>query len=128
MRGRLRRVELLAQLEDQRAQALAPGIDHQMRSRAVQRIALRVQREIGDDTLSARLDWFEVDHRTVRPSDDADEDGWAATVAWRHRLADHLDLIVEAQHVESERPARFLAGDAADQGQTGLSAALRISF
>jgi hypothetical protein len=89
---------------------------------------VRVQRKVGEDTLSGRLDWFEVDHETLRPADDADEDGWAATLAWRHRLADHLDLIVEAQHIDSDRPARYLAGEAAGQEQTALSAALRVSF
>lgn len=89
---------------------------------------VRVQRRIGDDTVSGRLDWFDVDHTTLRPTDDADEDGWAATLAWRHRLADHLHVIVEAQHVASDRPSRFLAGEAAQQDQTALSAALRVSF
>lgn len=89
---------------------------------------VRVQRRIGDDTLSGRLDWFEVDHQTLRQADDADEDGWAATLAWRHRLADHLDLIVEAQHVYSDRPARFLTAEEPDQAQTALSTALRVSF
>ena len=56
------------------------------------------------------------------------KDGWAATASWRHRLVPHADLILEAQHVASKRPARALAGEAARQTQTVLQSALRLSF
>jgi len=87
-----------------------------------------VRRQVGQDALSLRLDGFETTDRSTLPLDDNNEDGWAATAAWRHRLADHLDLIVEAQHVSSDRPARRLAGDAPDQDETLLQTALRLSF
>jgi hypothetical protein len=56
------------------------------------------------------------------------EHGWAVTAAWRHRLAPHADLIFEAQHVDSTRAARALAGDKPRQNQTVLQTALRLSF
>jgi hypothetical protein len=89
---------------------------------------LMAQRRLGDDTLSVRLDGFRTTDRTLEDLDDNDEDGWAATLAYRHRLAAHLDLIVEAQHVESGRDYRAYAGLPLDQDQTALQAALRFSF
>jgi hypothetical protein len=86
------------------------------------------QRRLGADTLSGRIDWFETSDRTLQALDDNNEYGWAGTLAWRHRLADHLDLIVEAQRIKSDRAARVLAAEAPDQTQTALSAALRVSF
>jgi hypothetical protein len=89
---------------------------------------LLAQRKFGADTVSGRFDWFRTTDRTLVDLDDNREDGWALTATWRHRLADHLDLLVEAQHVDSDRKARVLAGDTPGQQQTGLQAALRVSF
>jgi hypothetical protein len=86
------------------------------------------QRRVGDDTLSGRIDWFATEDRTFRALDDNDEEGWALTAAWRHRISPHLDAIFEAQHVSSKRPARAQAGEAARQDQTVLQSALRVSF
>src|SRR5258708_38212966 len=86
------------------------------------------QHRLGDDTVSGRLDAFRTRDRTFRALDDNQENGWAATASWRHRLASHLDLLVEAQHVASKRPSRSLAGEAAKQDQTVLQSALRFSF
>ena len=83
---------------------------------------------IGDDTVSGRIDGFRTTDRTFQAIDDNAEHGWAMTAAWRHRLAPHADLIFEAQHVESTRPARALAGDRPRQDQTVLQTALRLSF
>jgi len=44
------------------------------------------------------------------------------------RLAEHLDLIVEGQHVSSTRAYRALAGEAPAQDETLLQTALRVSF
>lgn len=87
-----------------------------------------VRRQMGEDALSVRLDGFETTDRTLQAIDDNTEDGWATTAAWRHRLADHLDLIVEGQHVSSTRAYRALAGDAPKQDETLLQTALRVSF
>ena len=86
------------------------------------------QHQLGGDTLSGRLDAFRTRDRTFRALDDNQENGWAATASWRHRLAPHLDLIVEAQHVASKRAARSLAGEAPKQDQTVVQSALRFSF
>ena len=85
-------------------------------------------RKVGDDTLTGRLDWFDTHDRTWTALDNNDEDGWAATAAWRRPLADHADLLVEAQQVSSTRPSRALAGDAARQDEFILQTALRLHF
>ena len=86
------------------------------------------ERDLGLDALSGRLDWFETNDRTLQDVDDNNETGWAVTGAWRHRLAPHADLLFEAMHVSSKRPARVLAGEGAKQSQTVLQSALRLSF
>jgi hypothetical protein len=89
---------------------------------------LLASRSFGEHALSGRVDWFETNDRTFQALDDNDETGWALTGAWRQHLAPFADLIVEAQHVRSNRPARALAGDAARQSQTVVQTALRLSF
>ncbi|HEY0437739.1 MAG TPA: hypothetical protein VGC92_13950, partial [Phenylobacterium sp.] len=87
-----------------------------------------VARRFGQDTVSGRFDAFRTRDRTFRTVDDNQETGWAATASWRHRLAPHADLILEAQHVDSKRNARRLAGEDPKQAQTVLQSALRFSF
>ena len=87
-----------------------------------------VQRAVGSDTVSGRIDGFRTRDRTFRTIDDNQENGWAATASWRHRLAPHVDLILEAQHVASKRNARRLAGEDPKQDQTVLQSAVRLSF
>jgi hypothetical protein len=87
-----------------------------------------VQHRIGDDTISGRIDGFRTRDRTFRRIDDNQENGWAVTGSWRRRLAPHVDLIVEAQHVDSKRNARLLAGEDPKQPQTVLQSAIRLSF
>ena len=83
---------------------------------------------LGDDAVSGRVDWFRTTDRSFQAIDDNAEDGWAMTATWRHRLAPHADILFEAQHVNSKRPGRLLAGDAPKQDQTVLQTALRLSF
>ncbi|MFL5295245.1 MAG: hypothetical protein ACJ798_02575 [Phenylobacterium sp.] len=87
-----------------------------------------VSRKLGDDAVSGRIDGFRTKDRTFRALDDNQENGWAVTASWRHRLAPHADLIVEAQHVASKRNARRLVADDPKQDQTILQTALRLSF
>ncbi len=87
-----------------------------------------VARKLGSETISGRIDGFRTKDRTFRALDDNQENGWAATASWRHHLAPHADLLVEAQHVESERNARVLAGEDPKQPQTVLQTAVRLSF
>lgn len=87
-----------------------------------------VRREVGRDVLSARLDWFETSDRAPLPPDDNTEDGWAATLAWKRPLGDHLALIVEGQHVSSDRAYRTYAGERPKADETVVQTALRLSF
>lgn len=84
--------------------------------------------EVAGNTLTGRLDWFDTDDRSWVAIDNNDEEGWAATAAWRRALHDHADLLVEAQHVSSERPSRRLAGDDPQQDEFVLQTALRLHF
>jgi hypothetical protein len=86
------------------------------------------QRDLGGHTLSARADWFDTRDRTFVVADNNDEEGWALTGAWRHRLSGRADVIFEAQHVASKRPSRTLAREAPKQDQTVLQTAVRFSF
>lgn len=85
-------------------------------------------RRIAADTVTGRLDWFEAEDRSLLVADNNDEHGWAATAAWRRPLSDHADVLVEAQHVSSERPSRALAGDDPQQDEFVLQSALRLRF
>lgn len=89
---------------------------------------LLASRRLANETLTGRLDWFEVNDRTWQVIDNNDENGWAATAAWRHPLVEHADLLIEAQHIGSKRPSRALAGEAAQQEENVLQTALRLSF
>lgn len=89
---------------------------------------LMASRAYGDNQLSARADWFETNDRTYKVEDNNDETGWALAAAWRQHLNDHASLVFEALHVESDRPARVMAGVAPKQDQTVLQSALRLSF
>ena len=89
---------------------------------------LLAQRRIGGGTISGRIDSFSIHDRSLRQLDDNSEHGWALTGAWRHPLAPHADLVLEALHVTSHRPARVLAHEDPVQDQTVLQSALRLSF
>lgn len=82
----------------------------------------------GDNILSGRLDWFEVDDRTFELLDDNNEEGWAATVAYQRPLDDHVSLGVEVLHISSDKPARVDQGLAPEQQDTQLQASLRFGF
>lgn len=83
---------------------------------------------LGQDSVSARLDWFETKDQSTKIVDNNDEDGWAALLAWRHRLDDHFSLLVEAMQVKSDRTGRVYGGLDPDQRQSQLQTALRFSF
>ncbi len=89
---------------------------------------LLVRRRMGADTVSGRLDGFGVDDRTLKAIDNNAEHGWAATAAWRHPLTSHADLVVEALHVDSNRPSRAYGAEAPRQSQNVVQSALRLSF
>jgi hypothetical protein len=90
---------------------------------------VQVSHDLGDDTLTARADAFEASDLAPRTgSPTLGEHGWAITGDWRHPLGKHLDLRLEASHVESTRPSRVLAGERPFQAQTLLQSSLRVSY
>lgn len=90
---------------------------------------LLLSREIGPGKLTVRGDWFTAHDNSFVASDNNNEDGWAAMIAYKRPLSSFADLMVEALHVDSERPARSTnVGIAARQSQTMLQTALRIGF
>jgi hypothetical protein len=87
------------------------------------------EHELGPNAFTLRGDLFEVKDRTMAFGDNKNEHGWALTAAWRRTLSDHLDLRLEALHIESTRPARaVLADEAPRQAQTVLQSSLRFGF
>jgi len=85
-------------------------------------------RRFGAHALTVRLEGFETNDRTLQAIDNNDETGWALTAAWRHELSPHADLLFEGLHVSSDRPSRAYGGVAAQQDQTVVQSALRLSF
>jgi hypothetical protein len=85
-------------------------------------------RDVGPGALSARFDVFEARDKTRRTLAAADESGWALAGGWRQPLTGWADLFLEAQRIESKRPGRSLAGDAAEQTETVLQSAVRLHF
>jgi hypothetical protein len=90
---------------------------------------LLVAHDFGEDAFSARLDGFETIDHADDEYGDTRERGWAVTADYRRHLSAHANLLLEALHVESDRPARTdILGEPARQGQTVFQAALRLSF
>lgn len=85
-------------------------------------------REMGPGALTGRLDAFATDDHTLTVLDNNDEDGWAATVAWRWDLTPRASLVFEAVRVESDRPSRALAELEPRQVQMQAQTALRYAF
>ena len=77
--------------------------------------------------ITARADWFETSDNSFVATDDNNEEGWAATLAYRRPLVEFADIVVEVLHVSSDRPARVSnAGIAAEQDQTMVQTSLRL--
>jgi hypothetical protein len=87
-----------------------------------------VRRQLGADALTARLDGFRTSDRTLQALDDNSEHGWAITAAWRRHLIDHLDVITEAQRIDSVRAYRQYEGRPPQRDEILLQTALRVSF
>lgn len=84
--------------------------------------------EAGPHTYSGRIDLFETIDRSFTALDNNDEDGWAATAAYRFALTPRVSLGLEGVHVESERPSRADVGLPIDEEQTTLQSALQVEF
>ena len=87
-----------------------------------------VSRQVGHDLATARVDVFDVRDNTFVALDDNNERGWALTADWKHPIGPHLALLLEALHVDSNRPARAYLYQAPRQAQTTLQTALKLSF
>ena len=89
---------------------------------------LLASRKVGKDLVTARADWFDVRDATFVALDDNNERGWALTADWRHPFGEHLAMLVEVAHVDSDRPSRAYVGDGPRQAQTMLQTALKVAF
>jgi hypothetical protein len=89
---------------------------------------LLASRKAGRELITGRVDWFDVRDNTFQSLDNNDERGWALTADWRHPLGNHLTVLAEVVHVQSDRPSRAYVYDAPRQAQTMLQTALKLSF
>ena len=89
---------------------------------------LLASRKFGKDLVTGRVDWFDVRDATFQALDNNDERGWALTADWRHAFGDHLAVLVEVLHVQSDRPSRAYLYEAPRQAQTMVQTALKIAF
>jgi hypothetical protein len=89
---------------------------------------LLASRKLGKDLITARVDWFDVRDATFVALDDNNERGWALTADWRHPFGEHLAVLVEVVHVDSNRPSRAYVGDGPRQAQTMVQSALKVAF
>jgi hypothetical protein len=91
-------------------------------------VYLLASRKLDKDLLTARIDVFEVRDNTFQSLDNNNEHGWALTADYKRPINDHLTLMAEALHVQSDRPSRGYIGEAPHQAQTTLQTALRVAF
>jgi hypothetical protein len=83
---------------------------------------------VGKSAFTARADLFDTHDNSAAFLGDTNERGWAITGAWRYPLTKFVDVRLEALHVDSSRPSRAYANEAAHQAQTVLQSSLRLSF
>jgi hypothetical protein len=89
---------------------------------------LLLQRAIGGNALTTRVDYFETTDNTWKNVDNNAEHGMALMTAWRQNLNPHVQWLVEAQQVWSTRADRRRFRIPSTQSQTVLSSSLRLSF
>lgn len=92
-----------------------------------------VTRQLGDNALSGRIEYFQTNDRNFRPAtDDADADmgetGWALTTSYHVPITSYAGVTFEALHGSSNRPSRAQNGLKPKQPQTLVQTALRLSF
>lgn len=89
---------------------------------------LMLAHDVGESTISGRVDYFVVNDRSDADPDDEGEEGWAFTTAYLIDLTPRARLAIEGLHVSSERPQREEIGLDPQQEQTMLQTSLRFSF
>lgn len=87
-----------------------------------------LDRDLGDQGLAARVDWFETRDNQAFNYNSVPEQGWAMTAAWRRPLSARAKILAEGVYIDSERSARASIGDNPRQSQLALQASLRWSF
>jgi len=82
----------------------------------------------GRDRLTGRVEYFQTRDRTWQSRDNNDEEGWAATAAWRRDLSANASLFTEVMRISSDRVARGYQAVAREQAQTIVQSSLRLRF
>ena len=85
-------------------------------------------RSYGKAAITGRLDYFQTHDNAAAAYGRNGEEGWSMTGAYRYTLNPHVEVVLEAVHVESDRPARRRVYLAAEQAQTTLQSSLRLTF
>ena len=85
-----------------------------------------VTQTIGKGSVSGRIEAFGTRGLGSVLGTDESEHGWAATFAARRSFGDHVTVLGEALHVESERGARTRSSLDPQQDQTVVQLALRL--
>lgn len=90
---------------------------------------LLATRAIGaESSVSARAEAFGTRGRGPKLGRQTDEDGWAATLAGRHAVGEHLSILGEVLHIGSRRDERARLGVAPRQDQTIAQLAARVTL
>lgn len=87
-----------------------------------------VSRDVGPGAITARIDYFETTDLISRVFDNNDEQGWAATLAYRWDYRPGADVTLEALTIDSDRPSRLRLGVSPNQTDVQLQLALRNRF
>lgn len=87
-----------------------------------------LSRTVGPGGLTGRIDYFEVRDLVSRAQDNNDEQGWAATLAYRWDFRPGSDVTVEALTIDSDRPSRRRLGETPEQTDIQLQVAFRNRF
>ncbi len=85
--------------------------------------------QTGKATLSGRFELFGSKDTGFIDPDKYEEKGWAAMVAAKYPLSDNFKILVEAQHIRSDRLGRNVFSPlSAGQDQTLIQSSLRFNF
>jgi hypothetical protein len=87
---------------------------------------LLATQKFGENSFSGRIEAFGTRNSGSRLTREDDEDGWSATLAARHPIGEHVNTLIELQHVRSRREARLRDGLSPRQDQTLVQVALRL--